>query len=106
MTQMLIVVLITGILGTLAYKYYRGTPGSFLAKPAEYQLQYMPADFQVTIDPETALAILQNPKRYRREFDQLVYDINTDILQHVSNRMGLDGDLRRSCLKLHLFHGQ
>lgn len=99
MTQMLIVVLITGILGTLAYKYYRGTPGSFLAKPAEYQLQYMPADFQVTIDPETALAILQNPKRYRREFDQLVYDINTDILKHVSNRMGLNDSLRTEVLR-------
>jgi len=99
MTQMVIVVLIMGILGTLVYKYYRGAPGSFLAKPAEYQLQYMPSDFRVTIDPETALAILQNPKRYRREFDQLVYDINTDILQHVSNRMGLNDSLRTEVLR-------
>ena len=92
-TQLVIVALIVAILGTLAYKSYSGT-GGFLAGPAEYQLQYMPAEFKVTIDPEEALAILQNPRRYKREFDQLVYDINTDILQHVSRRMGLNDSLR------------
>jgi len=97
-TQIAIVVLIAGILGTLAYKSFK--PGSgFLGKPAEYQLQYMPADFQVSIDPEQALAILQNPKRYKREFDALVYDINTDILKHVSNRMGLNDSLRNAVIR-------
>ncbi|MEM9525404.1 MAG: DUF4230 domain-containing protein [Bacteroidota bacterium] len=98
-TQWIIVALICGIMGVLAYKYYRGAPGSFLAKPAEYQLQYMPADFKMNLDPETALRILQNPRRYRREFDQVVYDINTDILQHVSNRMGLNDSLRVEVLR-------
>ncbi|MTB51420.1 DUF4230 domain-containing protein [Lewinella sp. W8] len=98
-TQLIIVLLITGILGTLAWKSYYGEPGSFLAGPAEYQLQYRPADFQVNLDTETALAILQNPRRYRREFDQLVYDINTDILTHVSNRMGLNDSLRTEVLR-------
>ena len=79
----------------LAWRAYGGGgPGGFLSGPAEYQLQYMPADFKVTIDPEQALAVLQNPRRYKREFDQLVYDINTDILQHVSRRMGLNDSLR------------
>lgn len=97
-TQIAIVVLIAGILGTLAYKSFK--PGSgFLARPAEYQLQYMPADFQVSIDPEDALRILQNPKRYKREFDALVYDINTDILKHVSNRMGLNDSLRNAVIR-------
>ena len=97
-TQLAIVLLITGILGTLAYKSFK--PGSgFLAKPAEYQLQYMPADFNVNIDPEQALAILQNPRRYKREFDALVYDINTDILKHVSNRMGLNDSLRTEVIR-------
>ena len=97
-TRIAIVLLITGILGTLAYKSYQ--PGSgFLARPAEYQLQYMPADFNVSIDPEEALAILQNPKRYKREFDALVYDINTDILKHVSNRMGLNDSLRTAVIR-------
>ena len=94
-TQLVIIGLILAILGMLAWKAYGGGgPGGFLSGPAEYQLQYMPADFKVTIDPEQALAVLQNPRRYKREFDQLVYDINTDILQHVSRRMGLNDSLR------------
>lgn len=92
--QLFIVILILTIMGILGYKYLRTTPGSFLAKPAEYQLQYMPADFKVRINPEEALRILQHPRRYRREIDQLVYDINTDILRHVGNRMGLNDSLQ------------
>lgn len=98
--QLVIVVLILGILGVLAYRAYGGgSPGSFLGGPAEYQLQYMPADFEVRIDPERALRILQNPRRYKREFDQLVYDINTDVLAHVSRRMGLNDSLRTAVIR-------
>jgi len=92
--QLIIVVLILGIMAVLGYKYLKGAPGSFLAKPAEYQLQYMPADFKVRINAEEALRLLQHPRRYRKEFDQLVYNINTDILTHVSNRMGLNDSLK------------
>lgn len=91
---MIIVFLIVAIMAVLAYKYVKGTPGSFLAKPAEYQLQYMPADFKVRINAEEALSFLQHPRRYRKEIDQLVYNINTDILTHVSNRMGLNDSLQ------------
>ncbi|NJC26411.1 DUF4230 domain-containing protein [Neolewinella antarctica] len=94
-----IIAAILGILGVLGYRYYQGSPGSFLARPAEYELQYRPADFRVDIDPDLALRVLQHPKRYRREFDQLVYDINTDILQHVSNRMGLNDSLRQEVVR-------
>jgi hypothetical protein len=97
--QLLIVVLILGILGVLGYRMLRNTPGSFLAGPAEYELQYVPADFTFNIDPETALAILQNPRRYRREFDELVYDINTDILNHVGRRMGLNDSLQQEVIR-------
>ena len=96
--QLLIVVAILGILGVLGYRALRNTPGSFLAGPAEYELQYQPADFSYNIDPETALAILQNPRRYRREFDDLVRDINTDILRHVSNRLGLNDSLQQEVM--------
>ena len=54
-TQMMIVILIAGILGTLAYKSYSGGVGGFLSGPAEYQLQYMPVDFKINLDAETAL---------------------------------------------------
>ena len=97
--QLLIVVAILGILGVLGYRALRNSPGSFLAGPAEYELQYRPADFNFEIDTETALAILRNPRRYRREFDELVHDINTDILLHVSNRMGLNDSLRQEVLR-------
>lgn len=97
--QIIIVVLILGIMGVLGYKALRSNTGSFLGKPAEYQLQYMPADFTVKIDPENALRYLQHPRRYRKEIDQLVYDINTDILNHVSNRMGLNDSLRVEVLR-------
>lgn len=98
-SQGIIVLLILAIGAVLFYRYYRGTPGSFLAPPAEYQLQYMPADFKLNIDPETALAVLQNPKRYRREFDQMVYDINKDILNHVANRLGLNDSLKQGIIQ-------
>ena len=97
--QLIIVALILGIMGVLGYKALRGTPGSFLARPAEYQLQYMPADFKVRIDAEDALRFLQHPRRYRKEIDQLVYNINTDILGHVGNRMGLSDSLRVEVLR-------
>lgn len=96
--QILIVVAILGILGLLGYRALRDTPGSFLGGPAEYELQYRSADFNYDIDPETALAILQNPRRYRREFDDLVHDINTDILRHVSNRLGLNDSLQQEVM--------
>ncbi len=98
-TQVIIVVAILGILGVLGYKALKNTPGSFLAGPQEYELQYRPADFQFNIDPETALAILRNPKRYRREFDDLVHDINVDILRHVSNRLGLSDSLQQEVMQ-------
>lgn len=98
-TQVITVIAILGILGVLGYKLFTGTPGSFLAAPAEYQLQYLPADFEIDLDTETALAVLQNPRRYRREFDQLVYDINVDILEHVSSRLGLNDSLRTEVLR-------
>lgn len=97
--NLVIVILILAIGGVLAYRYFAAKPGSFLAAPAEYQLQYMPADFKLDLDPEMALAVLQNPKRYRREFDEMVYDINTDILNHVSNRLGLNDSLRRAIIR-------
>ena len=97
--QIIIVVAILGILGVLGYRMLRNTPGSFLAGPAEYELQYRQADFDFDIDEETALAILQNPRRYRREFDELVHDINTDILRHVSNRMGLNDSLQQAVME-------
>ncbi|MFK7933279.1 MAG: DUF4230 domain-containing protein [Saprospiraceae bacterium] len=62
--------------------------------PEEYQMKYMPSDFKPDIDEETAVAVLSNPHRYRREFNDLVYNVNMEILQHVANRMGLADSLK------------
>jgi hypothetical protein len=97
--NLLILMLILAIGAVLLYRYFQAKPGSFLAPPAEYQLQYMPADFKLNIDTERALAVLQNPKRYRREFDEMVLDINTDILNHVSSRLGLNDSLRTAIVR-------
>jgi hypothetical protein len=48
---------------------------------------------------EDALAIISNPERYRREFNQLVYDINTSVLRHVGKRMGLSDSLQQAVIK-------
>ncbi len=86
--------LLLAITGFLFYRYLSTQPGGVLGPPAEYSLKYRPAELQLNIDPEEALAIINNPRRYKREFDRLVYDINSSILDHVSNRMGLSDSLR------------
>ncbi|HMQ63715.1 MAG TPA: DUF4230 domain-containing protein [Flavilitoribacter sp.] len=90
--KMLIVVLGVSILGVVGFRYLRNVAGfgaDFTNVPKEYTLNYMPADFKMDIDEEDAIAILSNPERYRREFDQLVYQVNTSLLEHVARRMGL-----------------
>lgn len=62
--------------------------------PEEYQMKYVPSDFKPNIDEENALAILSNPHRYRREFNDLVYNVNMEILQHVATRMGLADSIK------------
>jgi len=91
-----IVVLALG--GYLLLRFYGdggGNGRNYTNIPKEYHLTYQPADFQGQIDDENALAILTNPNRYQREFNQLVYDFNLSLLTHVANRMGLsEGDKR------------
>jgi hypothetical protein len=96
--RIIVFVLLAILLGIIVFKTLRNNPGSFLGKPAEYQLTYLPADFKLNINIEDALAIVSNPQRYRREFNQLIYDINTSVLKHVSNRMGLSDSLKAAVL--------
>jgi len=68
--------------------------GTYTRIPKEYQVKYVPADFQPQIDAENALAILSNPYRYSREFNDLVYQFNLSLLEHVANRMDLSDSLK------------
>lgn len=91
--RLMVFVLILSLGAIVLYKYYGNKVTGFTSIPKEMQLNYIPADFKANIDPEDALAILQNPYRYRREFNQLVYDLNVSVLNHVGTRMGLNDSL-------------
>ncbi len=79
----------------LAYKYLsnRSPSSNFTFIPKEVQVNYVPSEFDYKIDDEYTLVTLNNPKRYRREFDQFVYDFNLQMLQHVARRMSLPDSL-------------
>lgn len=93
-TRIMILVLVLSLIGIgiwWAYPQFFGTAnGKITRVPKEFQLTYVPSDYQVNINEEDAVHILSNPRRYKREFDQLVYDLNISILMHVAKRMGLD----------------
>lgn len=98
--RIIIFALLAAVAAIVVHRFYQSRPGtSFLSQPKEYELNYMPADYEMTIDEEDALAIANNPRRYKREFNQLVYDINTSVLRHVSTRMGLTDSLRTAALQ-------
>jgi hypothetical protein len=63
--------------------------GTYTRIPKEYQVKYVPADFNPQIDAENALGILSNPYRYSREFNELIYEFNVSLLDHVARRMDL-----------------
>lgn len=97
--RVLILILLIAIAVIVVSRHYSSRPGTFLGAPKEYELNYMPADYELAVDPEDALAIASNPQRYRREFDQMVYDINLSVLRHVSTRMGLSDSLQNAVIQ-------
>ncbi len=94
--------LIISILGVLGYKYVQNNGGlsSFTKSgglktiPEEMKINYVPADFDFEFEDENALAILANPHRYHREFDNLIRNFNLALLGHVANRMALPDSLK------------
>ncbi len=86
-------------------RYYKDGPtGEYTHIPKEVQFEYVPSDFTLELDEETTLAILGNPYRYEREFNQLIYDFNLSLLRHVGNRMGLPDSLRRMIKPIYKKH--
>ena len=84
----LLLIIALSLLGIIAYRKWI-SPLGYSSIPKELQLTYIPSDYTFNIDEENALAILSNPHRYRREFNDLVYDINLSLLFHVAKRMNL-----------------
>ena len=97
--RILILICLIAVAVIVVTRHYQSRPGSFLGAPKEYELNYMPADYELAVDPEDAIAIASNQQRYRREFDQMVYDINVSVLQHVSTRMGLSDSLKNAVIQ-------
>ena len=61
----------------------------------EVRLTYVADNFRPSLDEEATLRILSDPKQYRREFGDMVYNFNLSLLYHVANRMGLPDSLKR-----------
>ena len=70
-----------------------GAVGGYSFVPKDVQITYVPSEFDYDFEDEDVLAILENPYRYNREFNQLVYDFNMAMLNHVARRMALPDSL-------------
>lgn len=94
--QILLVALIC-IAGLVIYKTFfgDGVLSNLIQDPKAVQLTYVPSDFQPNLNEESTLQILSQPEKYRKEFDDLVYNFNVSLLYHVANRMALPDSLKR-----------
>lgn len=92
--RLLIYVAVISVVGVLAYNYYKKNLADYTFIPKEMQITYMPADFKFDMEDENVIAILTNPHRYHREFDELVYKFNMSLLFHIANRMDLADSLK------------
>lgn len=72
-----------------------GNVGVTTKIPKEIQVKYLPSTFSYSIDEEDAVAIITNPLRYKREFNELVRNLNLAILEHVATRMDLNGNIKK-----------
>lgn len=92
------------VAGVIFFKYYQNNISDYTSVPQEMQVNYIPSDFNYEMDTENALAILANPHRYKREFDELVYDFNMSLLTHVANRMGMADSLKVQLPEAYMIH--
>ena len=101
----ILVALVLSLLGIIGFRYlnnnleWKPNSNKVTKNTKEIQLKYIPADYENPIDHEDALAILENPRRYRREFDEMVFDMNTSMLRHVAKRMGLSESQRLQVIR-------
>lgn len=96
--RILLGVVVLSLIAVIWMKFFSGEKGTTRI-PKEIQVNYMPSDFSFRVDEDFALAVLSNPDKYRKEFSELVYEINTAILGHVATRMGLTGEQRRQVIQ-------
>lgn len=94
--QILLLALVC-VAGVLVYKTFFGSGplSNMLQDPTAVNLTYVPSDFQPNLDEGATLQILAQPEKYKKEFDDLVYNFNVSLLYHVANRMNLPDSLKR-----------
>ena len=92
--QVVLVILIV-VAGLLIYRTLFSGSGGLFDDPKQVRLTYMPSDFQPNLNEEATLQILSNPEKYRKEFNDLVFNFNVSLLYHVANRMNLPDSLKR-----------
>ncbi len=92
--RLLLYTVLISVVGILAYNYYKNNIADYTFIPKEMQITYMPAEFTFDMDDENVLAVLSNPHRYHREFDELVYKFNMSLLSHIANRMDLADSIK------------
>lgn len=93
--KQLVLLALISIAGVLLYKVLFSDGFTLFQNPKEVRLTYVPADFQPNMDEEKTLRILSEPEKYKKEFDELVYNFNMSLLYHVANRMALPDSLKR-----------
>ncbi len=76
------------------YRFFFSDSSSFKRVPRDVQVAFHDAEFKPELDEEATLEILTKPQRHRQEFNDLVYQFNTQILQHVGERMGLPDSIQ------------
>ncbi|MFT5384979.1 MAG: hypothetical protein ACI81W_002382 [Saprospiraceae bacterium] len=92
--RILLYITVLSIGGVIFFNYYKNNVQDYTFIPEEMQLTYVPSDFKFDADDENVLAILNNPHRYHREFDELVYKFNLSLIHHVANRMDFPDSLK------------
>ena len=85
------------VAGFLAYTIFKGDNVQS-SIPRAMQVTYVPADFRMNLDEQKTLEVLSNPQRFKQEFDELILNFNTNLVVHVSNRMGLNAQLRTAAV--------
>ena len=92
----LLFIAILGLIGAGFYRYINveGSEG-YTNIPKEITITYIPSDFHPSIDEAQAVVILSDPSHHKKEFNDLVYQVNMDLLGHVGNRMGLTSELKK-----------
>lgn len=95
---LMLYMVVMAVAGAIFYNYYVKNVQEYTIDPEEVTLRYVDSDFKVNIDDENALAIISNPRRYQREFDNLVFQINSQLVKHTANRMGLPDTLKRKAI--------